>query len=819
MKPDGSRSRLWGILPLALVVVALLGSVAVPARQTWLITELLRETTEVLEPARMLEAQLQSGLADEIDAMQGYALSGNAALLEGYRIASAKDDQRIATLNNLAPHLMAVSAGHIATVNIRISDWRKVSGTLVDQHRSRADFAAAFPVAQASYVASVSAMADLSAGLAAETTMRDNRVRVLEHFSLVANASLVFAALAALSGVTILALREQRLAAALRRRAEEESALRQLARALSSAVTIDEAMELTENGAIEITGARGYYIEWMRRRDGEVDITAKVGTEGIDIRSRGPYTGSLSEAVVSRGNQSVFAGVGEIASRLAARLNNSCQGCSSLVAPLFSGDDILGVLVIIGNETTPAFGENEERQLRLVGDLASATLRRIAGTAAERRALDDARRHARQEAALREAAETLAGAFTIDKVTQQIAQAALKAMDGRGAFVEEIVSRPGESSDVVIVRAVSGTGVPRLDSICELSGSYTEHVTATGEPLLIADLEKPERLATVFALRETSGAAIVVPLGGPATATRALFVLSAPNGHFRSEDVARADIFGHLAALTYERVRLLEEAYEGRRQLERVLQSRSRLMRGFSHDLKNPIGAADGYAGLLIEGVYGELHSSQVEIVNRIRRSIHGALSLIDDLHELARAETGNLSLPLQAVDLGDLVNTIGEDYQATARAGGLSLSLTAEPDLPCIQTNATRVRQIVSNLLSNAIKYTEKGSVTVRTIRRRARPLGDDGDWEIIEVTDTGPGIPPEKNDFIFEEFSRIGGTAKPGAGLGLAISKLLAEALGGHISIESQVGRGSTFTLWLPLDSPKNVVLHSPPATGTDE
>ncbi|MGI8403124.1 MAG: ATP-binding protein [Gemmatimonadaceae bacterium] len=814
MTSDSSRSRLWGIFPLALVVVALLGSVAVPARQTWVITDLLRETTEVLAPARLLVARLQSGLAEEIGALNGYALSHDSALLERYRSTAAADDRRLASINALAVRLDATSAGHVVTVGRRINDWRQVSGSLVEHPRSKADFAAAIPAVQASYDASLSAIADLSADLAAGTAARDNRVRVLEHFSLISNAGLVLAALAALFGVTILTLRERRLASALHRRVEEESALRQLARALSAAVTIDEALQCTVKGAIATTGAFGTYVEWMIPRDHEVEVIATVGADTPTLRIRGSYSGSLTEDIIARGNPIALAADAEIAVRLAARLGDSCPECTSLVAPLFSGEETLGVLVLIRDGPAPAFGEDEQRQIRLIGDLASATLRRVAGMATERRALEDARRCARQEGALREAAEALAGAFTIDDVTQQIAHAALKAMEGRGTFIEEFVARPGESSDAVIVRAVSGAGVPPLESICEFAGSYTEQVTTSGEPLLITDLGNPPRIATVCALQETTGAAIVVPLGGPRTATRALFVLSPPRGHFRSDDVERAAIFGHLAALAYEKVRLLDEAYEGRRKLERVIQSRSRLMRGFSHDVKNPIGAADGYAELLIDGIYGELSSEQHETVKRIRRSIHGALTLIDDLHELARAETGNLALPLGALDLADLVRTIGEEYQATARASGLSLSVTAESDLPVLQTSGTRVRQIASNLLSNAIKYTEQGSVTVRALRRRSGP-GDGDDYEVVEFIDTGPGIPPEKQEFIFEEFSRIGGDTKPGAGLGLAISRTLAEALGGHISVDSEMGHGSTFTLWLPLHSTRDPVPESQSAS----
>jgi len=421
-------------------------------------------------------------------------------------------------------------------------------------------------------------------------------------------------------------------------------------------------------------------------------------------------------------------------------------------------------------------------------------------TTRERRLSDIARRRARHEEALREAAEALAGAFTMEDVTQRIVQAALETMEGRGAFVEEVVASSSHHSDVV-VRAVSGTGVPSLESSCEFAGSYTEQVTTTGQPLLITDLRNLEYLATVSAKTDTSGAGIVVPLGEPHKARRALFVVSQPRGHFRADDVERAAIFGHLAALAYEKITLLESAYEGRRALERVLQSRSRLIRGFTHDVKNPVGAADGYAELLSEGIYGKVSAEQQESIARIRRCVREALSLIDDLNALARAESGNVIVSLESVDVPALMRSLCEEYHAAAESSGLSLSVYSDPDLPNIESSSARLRQIASNLLSNAIKYTNAGSVTVRVLQRRGGPSEPDGEWLVVEFIDTGPGIPIEKQDFIFEEFSRIDGSSKPGAGLGLAISRLLAEALGGHITVESEMGRGSTFTLWLPL------------------
>jgi signal transduction histidine kinase len=295
---------------------------------------------------------------------------------------------------------------------------------------------------------------------------------------------------------------------------------------------------------------------------------------------------------------------------------------------------------------------------------------------------------------------------------------------------------------------------------------------------------------------------IVVPLRHSGAPVGALFVLSAARTPFGTDDLARARTFGHLATLAYEKVRLLDEARDGRAELERMMKSRSRLMRGFSHDVKNPLGAADGYAELLTAGIYGALSTEQHERVECIRRSIRVALALIDDLHALARAEVGRLELSVTPVDLGDLARASGEDYRASAEASGLSLSVDLPPEPLVVASDRARIRQIVSNLLSNAIKYTASGSIVLRVRRWPLHQLPETTGWAAIDVADSGPGIPPEKWDTIFEEFSRLASGETSGAGLGLAISQRLAQALGGQVTLQSEVGSGSTFTLWLPLE-----------------
>jgi signal transduction histidine kinase len=199
------------------------------------------------------------------------------------------------------------------------------------------------------------------------------------------------------------------------------------------------------------------------------------------------------------------------------------------------------------------------------------------------------------------------------------------------------------------------------------------------------------------------------------------------------------------------------------------------------------------------EGIYGELRDMQKESVRRIRRSIQRSLHLINELMELARAESGQIDLERVPCNVAGLVREAADDFRAQAGARALTLDTRTEDPLQSV-IDPARVRQILSNLLSNAVKYTPAGGVTVAA-RRREDGGPRAGEWIAISVTDTGPGIPREKQELIFQEFTRLDPSAQQGAGVGLAISRRIARLLGGDITVRSEPGEGSTFTFWLPV------------------
>jgi signal transduction histidine kinase len=219
------------------------------------------------------------------------------------------------------------------------------------------------------------------------------------------------------------------------------------------------------------------------------------------------------------------------------------------------------------------------------------------------------------------------------------------------------------------------------------------------------------------------------------------------------------------------------------------------------------------------EGLLDHLTPKQREGVERARRAIGSALDLIGDLLTIARAESGAIIVEREPTELNANIAAVVEEFQAQAVTKGLTLTArtTAEPLI--IESDADRIRQVLGNLLSNAVKYTEHGTITVSVSiyeegrgeteggeerATGARPPGA-GRWIAIAVTDTGPGIPVEQQEVIFREFARAEvRDADTSVGIGLYIGQRIAEALGGKITVQSEVGQGSTFILWLPLVQP---------------
>jgi signal transduction histidine kinase len=281
----------------------------------------------------------------------------------------------------------------------------------------------------------------------------------------------------------------------------------------------------------------------------------------------------------------------------------------------------------------------------------------------------------------------------------------------------------------------------------------------------------------------------------------------------------------HVAARSVELERLYSD-------VKRANQAKSEFLANVSHELRTPLNAIVGFVELLRDGFYGDLTPRQVPPVDRIAASATHLRHLVDQVLDIAKIAAGRLEVHSETIVLRPFVLNVASELESLVSEKGLALSITVGASLPRVRTDPTHLRQILINLIGNAVKYTPAGSVSVR-----ARLLGapeelgtrtptpragmDDpsaaallaraprsGIWIALQVIDTGVGIATTDLTRIFDEFEQVnagprGDSMQRGTGLGLAISRRLARLLGGDISVESVLGRGSTFTIWLPVSS----------------
>ncbi len=237
-------------------------------------------------------------------------------------------------------------------------------------------------------------------------------------------------------------------------------------------------------------------------------------------------------------------------------------------------------------------------------------------------------------------------------------------------------------------------------------------------------------------------------------------------------------------------------------ELEVTTRYKSEFLANMSHELRTPLNSILLLSRLLAENNEETLTGDQVEYARVIQSSGNGLLGLIDEILDLSKIEAGQMQLDYQDISIAEITDELQSLFGLLAKEKGLTFTINAEPDVPpVIETDRMRLGQILKNLLSNALKFTSSGTVSL-TIKRQETET----DTLSFVVKDTGIGIPPEKQPLVFEAFQQADGSTKRkygGTGLGLSISRELAKLLGGEITLSSQVGQGSEFTLHIPLST----------------
>ncbi|MGB0093263.1 MAG: PAS domain S-box protein [Solirubrobacteraceae bacterium] len=247
-----------------------------------------------------------------------------------------------------------------------------------------------------------------------------------------------------------------------------------------------------------------------------------------------------------------------------------------------------------------------------------------------------------------------------------------------------------------------------------------------------------------------------------------------------------------------ERKRSEQDLREANVQLEAASRAKDRFLANMSHELRTPLNAILGYTGTLLMGLPGPLNDVQIKQLRTVQSSGKHLLSLINDLLDLARIESGKIELNIEPIECRELLEDVSVALRPLADEKGIRLEVVAEGGLQA-SCDRRALRQILINLANNAIKFTDQGGVALELGRRE----DEEGSVTRFSVVDTGRGIRPDDQERLFDAFEQIGGSgARPyeGTGLGLFICQTLAGLIGAAISFESEFGTGSTFTLELP-------------------
>jgi signal transduction histidine kinase len=346
-------------------------------------------------------------------------------------------------------------------------------------------------------------------------------------------------------------------------------------------------------------------------------------------------------------------------------------------------------------------------------------------------------------------------------------------------FWQRGLQRPGPRTGLGRI-AATRQSVHILDAI-------TEPGYAEGEPIFLAAVK-------LGGFRTAAG----VPILKGENLIGAIFVYRQEVRPFTDKQIELVENFADQAVIAIENVRLFDEIQDKNQQLAEASQNKSQFLSSMSHELRTPLNAIIGLTEMMVTNAARFGTEKAQEPLQRVNRAGTHLLGLINQVLDLSKIEAGKLELNPQTVQLAPLINEVIGTAGQLGEQNKNRLVVDAQDNLGALTVDAMRLRQILLNLLSNACKFTKEGEV-----RLRARRVADGRDWIELAVSDTGIGMTAEQQAKLFEEFSQADATTAQrfgGTGLGLAITRKLARMMGGDVTVTSELGKGSVFTVRLP-------------------
>ncbi|MGH7773792.1 MAG: sensor histidine kinase [Candidatus Binatia bacterium] len=376
--------------------------------------------------------------------------------------------------------------------------------------------------------------------------------------------------------------------------------------------------------------------------------------------------------------------------------------------------------------------------------------------------------------------------------------------------VSDIRILEGENWRVMEISGLDPNLIPSTRSRAIRSGAIygrLRWIVENRKPLMIPDSAEeetfpPGETVKSLGLRGYLGVPLLSKSG---EVTGILRALTYQPREFTQEEVDLLQQLANGAAVALENARLFEEVQKKSKELEEAFKAKSEFLNTMAHELRTPLNVVIGHTELLEVGFYGDLDQKIIQRLETIGKNARTILNLTDEVLELARIEAKRVPLQIKEFPLKEMMDELEISLIPLVEEKGLDLRFELDGVIPTLKNDQLKIQEVLQNLLTNAIKYTDKGAVELRISALPDRQSSDPECGQILfSVRDTGIGIKGEDIPRLFEPFFIADGVDRvkyPGSGLGLSIVKRLVTLLGGEIKVESEWGKGSTFTVILPV------------------
>ena len=463
---------------------------------------------------------------------------------------------------------------------------------------------------------------------------------------------------------------------------------------------------------------------------------------------------------------------------------------SIVVMPLYREGQAVGTILLRRTEVRP-FSERELGLLQTFGDQAAIALENVRLFNETKEALDQQRA----------SGEVLAAISSSIADTTPVFEKIMTSCERLFAGTWIGINLVGDDG-LIRIGAYHGPGREGLEKIFP---AQVDMSTGSGAAIVQRQvLHYPDVLhgedvpqGAIIGGRATGIRALIfAPMMWEGNAIGAIFVGREHVGPFSDKDIALLKTFADQAVIAIQNARLFHEIQDKSRQLEIANKHKSEFLANMSHELRTPLNAIIGFSEVLLERLFGELNEKQDDYLKDIHSSGRHLLQLINDILDLSKVEAGRMDLEVSTFDLPNAIANAMTLIRERAQKHGISLGQQVDSALGEITADERKFKQILLNLLSNAVKFTPDGGRIDVNAKR-------DGDDVAVSVHDTGIGIAPEDQQAVFEEFRQVGRSytnKQEGTGLGLALTKRFVELHGGKMSLESEPGKGSTFTFTIP-------------------